>query len=386
MLKSVMSLLNEPNDIVIRSSLCGHTYSNKFSCSLCVDNCPTQGLVWRDNTWQAEDCNRCGQCVAICPSHVFKLDEDSLVKKCQTNKPALLTCDVLLNGIKDSYNGLIVNMSCLNQLYPELLLYILAEQGQLNIYLEPEKCSQCYEFKCQNLIDKIQAIGDFKARINWIENREGLPDLAVQNEAPVMNRREFLGTMLRRGKKASVEVINETISDYNQLFADNSNQNNGKLKAQPEKRLKLLMALQVFNQKNIAYEITELPYRYVQVDKCQFCGICSKLCPGDALEIKESDDSKSLHYWPLKCNGCGLCQNACVMGEVNWGKAMQIEDLIKKKGEILLAAAKADNCNSCGEKTFFYPDNQEHSCYVCRLKSKNPQNINPFKRWKFDSA
>lgn len=381
--KSVLSLLDEPDKIQVRSTLCGHTYSNKFDCTLCVDNCPTNSLVWSGNKWVVEDCNRCGKCVSICPSHVFKLDEDKLMKKYQLNKEVLLTCDVLLEGVEDSFAGPVVSISCLNQLYPELFLYLLAKQKRINIYLDSEKCSQCHEFKFENLMDEILEIGDFRERINWIKNLEDLRDLVLENEEKSMNRREFFGSMFRRGQKASLEVINETIADFNKLFDDGSNKNNARLKEKSEKRLRLLMALQLFNQQNISHEITDLPYRYIQVDKCEFCGICAKVCPSGALEIKESEGKKSLHYWPLKCTSCGLCQDVCrLVGEISWGQNMRVEDLMKNKKDIVLAAAKASNCDVCGEEIFFYPDDQEFTCYGCRLRSKTPEDINPFKRWK----
>lgn len=385
MLKSVLSLLDENIKIDIRSSLCGHTYSNKFTCNLCGENCPTNGLVWRDNTWMIEDCNYCGKCVAACPSHVFKLEEDYLLKKAQSNKQFLLTCNVFVEQIKNTSSFPMVNITCLNQLYPELILYLMAKQETLNIYFEPEKCSQCHNFNYSSLLREIQKIGDFSNKINLITQEQDLTDLTIAaNNGDTLNRREFLNTMFRRSKRISLEVINESISDYNRFFYDNETENM-KYKVKPEKRLLLLMALQNFNQRNLSYHLEELPYQYLHVDKCEFCELCVKLCPSGALEIRQSGDSKSLHYWPLRCNGCGLCQDACMAGEMTWGKNMELEDLFQKKGEIILAEAKAGTCGKCKEAGYFYPqDEAEHICYPCYLKNKMHRDTNPFNQWRHD--
>lgn len=384
MIKKVLSLLDENTHIEVRSTLCGHTYSNKFTCNLCVESCPTNGIVRRDNTWVIEDCNYCGKCVAVCPSHVYKLEEDYLLKRMSSSQKSLLTCQVLAEQIEASEDLPLVTTTCLNQLYPEMLLYLIAKQDSLNIYFEPEKCSQCHNFNHQSLLDEIQKIGDFNSRINIITKIDDLYNLTIENNVDTLNRREFLNTMFRRSKRISLEVINESISDYNRFFNDDEKEN-ASYQVQPEKRLLLLLALQTFNQKNMEYHIEALPYRYLHINRCEFCGICEKLCPSGALEIRAEEASKSLHYWPLRCNGCGLCLDACAAGEMVWDKAIELEDLVKKKGEIILAEAGASSCDKCREEVYFYPEgNVEQRCYTCQLKSQIRKDANPFNKWRHD--
>ncbi len=377
MFNSMLALLDKKEEIEIRSSLCGHTYSNKFSCQLCTDNCPTKGLVWSNRTWQIEDCNMCGKCVALCPSHVFKFSENNLIKNSSPEEEKLLTCNVLLKEIPESCEVPVLNIPCLSQLYPKLLLFLLAKQATLNIFLVPERCEDCLNFNYQTLKNQINLIGDFSAPINWLTTWDSLSELTDLNKENLINRREFFNTMFRRSKKISHEVISNSIAEYEQVLLKQEKGTGTKAKAQ--KRLFLLAALQIFKQKNIPFTIRKLPYHKIQIDKCEFCGICTRLCPSDALEIKEVDNKKTLHFHPLKCTNCGLCQDVCTIGDISYGEKLELEDLINKQG-IVVAAAEAVTCYSCDEKAFFYPDTEEKTCYPCRLRSNMPKNLNLFTR------
>lgn len=379
MFNSVLSLLNKTDDLEVRSSLCGHSIANKFSCQLCTDNCPNDSLSWQDNHWYISDCNSCGKCVTVCPSHVFKLAENTLINSSILHKKPLLTCNVLLEEIANSCDIPIIHISCLNQIYPELLLYLLAKYGTLNIYINPEKCKQCCHFDYQALINNLNKMGDFKPKINCYKAGENSSNLITENEENLLNRRQFFYTMLKRGRTISQEVINESIAEYKEIFNKHSPV---KSKPHAEKRLLLLMALQVFKQNNIPFTIKKLPYPRVQVEKCEFCGVCVRLCPNGALDIIEENDTKTLYYWPLKCTGCGLCKDICQVGIINNDNSLEFGDLLKKKGEVILAQAQAVNCKSCQSKVYFYPTRTEDTCYPCRLQSKIPAYTNPLKRWK----
>ncbi len=381
MLKSLLSTLNKSERITIRSTLCGHTYSTRFSCSHCLDNCPTQGLVWQDNEWKIDDCNRCGKCVSVCPSHVFKLDEDLLIQSCRSNKRIILTCDVLQDNMPEKSKTDVSSIACLCQLYPELVLNLLAEQPELYIYVATDKCRQCLGFDRQELQGQIEALGEFSRQVNWIERVEDLPALTEENGAKSMNRREFMGNMWRRGKRASLEIINEKISDYAKILDDGSCPTSTEQEVQPQKRLRLLMALRAFEQQEVDYEVGILPYQHLQVEQCDFCGICTQLCPGQALVIRDSEGSKSLYYMSHKCTGCGLCQKVCLMGKVSWGRPMHMDELLATQ-TIFLAEADETSCRLCGDKLFLYPQNQDQTCFDC----KQVKHLNPFKRWKYDPA
>ena len=47
----------------------------------------------------------------------------------------------------------------------------------------------------------------------------------------------------------------------------------------------------------------------IEIDKCIFCGICSKKCPTSAIEVTR--DSKSWQIDRLRCIACNACVDAC---------------------------------------------------------------------------
>lgn len=47
----------------------------------------------------------------------------------------------------------------------------------------------------------------------------------------------------------------------------------------------------------------------IDIDKCIFCGICSKKCPSNALSVDRN--AKSWEIDPYKCIICNVCEEVC---------------------------------------------------------------------------
>lgn len=47
----------------------------------------------------------------------------------------------------------------------------------------------------------------------------------------------------------------------------------------------------------------------IEIDKCIFCGICSKKCPSDAIVVNKAE--KSWEIDQFKCVICAACTEAC---------------------------------------------------------------------------
>ena len=47
----------------------------------------------------------------------------------------------------------------------------------------------------------------------------------------------------------------------------------------------------------------------IDIDKCVFCGICSKKCPAEAISVNRQE--KSWEIDQFKCVICGVCTEVC---------------------------------------------------------------------------
>lgn len=47
----------------------------------------------------------------------------------------------------------------------------------------------------------------------------------------------------------------------------------------------------------------------IDVDNCIFCGICSKKCPSNAINVNKNE--KSWEIDPYKCIICNVCKEVC---------------------------------------------------------------------------
>jgi len=56
------------------------------------------------------------------------------------------------------------------------------------------------------------------------------------------------------------------------------------------------------------FKILEIYLVHVDMDKCDGCEECVKMCPVDVFEITEG---KSLPLRPKNCLGCGTCVAVC---------------------------------------------------------------------------
>lgn len=66
----------------------------------------------------------------------------------------------------------------------------------------------------------------------------------------------------------------------------------------------------------------------VDIDKCIFCGICSKKCPSDAIVVSKAD--KAWEIDQFKCIICGVCVEVCPKKCVNMEAEHKTAALIKE--------------------------------------------------------
>ncbi|MDD3324843.1 MAG: 4Fe-4S dicluster domain-containing protein [Sulfurospirillaceae bacterium] len=132
------------NVILYESELCSYHHSEGSNCSVCVDICPSSGILKDDATkellFSPLDCISCGKCVGVCPKGALDFAPFSqkafaeVAKVCKDRK-TLIVAEAELNKldgieIPDGYIPLVVETEHFIS-YPHL--QVILEQGGQNI-------------------------------------------------------------------------------------------------------------------------------------------------------------------------------------------------------------------------------------------------------------
>ncbi len=62
-------------------------------------------------------------------------------------------------------------------------------------------------------------------------------------------------------------------------------------------------------------------------EKCIGCGLCIKVCPAKAIELKEEE--KKIRIYVGRCIFCGQCVDACPKGALSQGEEFLLADANK---------------------------------------------------------
>jgi ech hydrogenase subunit F len=54
-------------------------------------------------------------------------------------------------------------------------------------------------------------------------------------------------------------------------------------------------------------------------EKCDLCGDCARVCPGNAIEVNVKD--KRIDYFPMNCIYCGTCVDTCLQVAITQEKS-----------------------------------------------------------------
>ncbi|MEA1962230.1 MAG: 4Fe-4S dicluster domain-containing protein [Bacillota bacterium] len=371
MLDTILSLLTNEDSLDIVNSMCPYHVSNRFTCQKCAEVCPTQGLHWENGEWVAAECMYCGKCVSVCPTGVFKLDEDVLLKKALQEEQLIITCAALSKDLPDEIQRKILTIHCLNQLYPELVVSLLAQINNLVIYTEENTCSRCMQFDILKLLQSLDMYGDFTEKIKVISGIEELEAYSGQHrgieEGSQMGRRDFFKVLFKGGKTTSRKIIEQKLTEFDNHSVDQNQQENEKSRSDLGKRKMLFNGLTKLQQGTIASPLKEvLPFNNLKIEECIFCEICTRLCPANALKIVTEENRRSIQHSIVDCTGCGLCLDVCMAGKLSWGDPVQTEIFLENT-PVTLASAEAQQCSNCKEYFYHYPADEE-LCFPCKKK------------------
>ncbi|MFZ5945513.1 MAG: 4Fe-4S binding protein [Bacillota bacterium] len=354
-LEKIASLLENLNPVNVHEILCSRNITPKSSCHKCTDICPIKGISLKNNKPKIDNCISCGLCVSVCPNHVFKQDEDLLLQvDPQKTQSLIITCPYCHNLAGEKYKQHFTVIKCLNQLYPELLLKLSSRFAKVLVFYNTDRCKDCFPTPVfqpditlgyENILEQ----DSFNLQFTQ-EFKEVLPHF--KTESPAHDRRLFFKSIFSGSQKASKNIINSTLSQLNIDVADQE-------KVKPLKRKYLSEAL----SKITVNTPIKLPLKNLQIKKCNFCGVCSKLCPTKALKVIEEVNKKQIVFQPHLCTHCDICHDACFFKGLEFSGNLSVDDF-RSSQQYIIASGERRSCKEC-EQDYYDSTGQLETCFLC---------------------
>lgn len=336
------------------SERCLQSHPWRQACTACLGACPVQALSF-DKTQAATDtfttgdarrdahkslrllasdrCHGCGRCVAACPTEALLSSEhQQLTPQFQTAADASQTPQIGCHRVAAS--GRSHSVHCLLSLSEEQLMtwQKLFPHKPLNLRV-PDDCAQCSAQDSE--------ISEFP---QWLTVKTSPPALEYQAAgAPALSRRQLFTRASRATRPTyAAEDRQPAPRRLHRHYA-------------ARQRVDFLPALR-------------LPQVHLNSQACDAQGLCSRLCPSQAL-VTRSDGS--LNFNRLQCLGCNQCVDVCPEQALSltFTTAETHEPLAQE-----LRTSRKERCFECGHEFVLPPqqtDTKEqqdspHICPACR--------------------
>lgn len=333
---------------------------NPEACSRCLDVCPSHSISITDTRVIVTDtCRKCGLCLAACPSTVFignkvgpKALYDRIARVASAYDMCYLTCTRAIGKTGRFPKGNEVVLPCVGVLSHELWFALLADYGNIAVYLPSGVCD-----KCRTTTGEEFYVDEISEAEEWSQETVGLEedDASLTHELTRAYRRsQFVSSVTQAGTSlvtrtnpalAGAQAVANKLKAHNdqllqvqrsieQAVGAKSEQRHRRILTQ-DRRL-LLAALQ--HHPELAQSITlEVPV--CDRTKCTMCGDCATACTVHACGI---DEGGRFGVEPTYCKGCGACAAVCPEGALTMERAMTEELVVVDENAERTAKKRAE--------------------------------------------
>lgn len=349
----------------LQADRCLNRKQSRFACTVCSEICPAQ--VFSTNTKEAHRwyrCRDCGLCVSACPSRCFTLSpqmQRTLTEDTHPGEPLVIACDREAELMDRK-------IPCLAAV-PWELLAVMTFYGEAVLLMT--HCDSCEKASARDLLQKnlerLKAfLGEdrFRERVHLITSGTWEPETSPSEKE--MSRRAVFSGLKQNLKK---NVYRAAVSRIPQLEeSDRDGLQYRRLLSQAvrkEREQRRMEQEAIAEPETLPTYMLSLP---AFTTSCFGCGICTRICPQEALEIRaEAGGTRLIDITPWKCTACGLCVQICPHG----GLAGMQKTAVPHLEKLPLVRVKTASCERCG--IAIRPGTAPAFCPACRAKKKRLQ-------------
>lgn len=378
-------LFHEGSYIQVDKTRCLNYQHNNVGCDHCVSHCPSQALFLNDYTINMDrsECLGCGLCFSDCPTEVFTAkgwDEKAVVEtvKRQGEPTTQFFCEYHDSPYisKDkSGKGAVQLLTCLGSLskgaWYEIGLYTSVE-------LRLEKCNQCSLSRCidrlhlaiETAVEWLKASGHSPSfsYVNTVDNIKVRKLKAVSTGLEVTSRRDLFISLFNRGKK----IVHGSWSNEKPL---------------PQVELQQTFLPEWQQRFEISFTSHFLeggtPAYWPSIEKkssCIQCGMCSKNCPTQALQI-DIEEGNAIHTFTSgRCLDCRICMLFCPTESITRDRRLDARPFERK----VIHELPVKKCENCEEPTLAY--DAKVLCYWCRHEAHETELLTDVRSLLFEKA
>ncbi|ATW24620.1 4Fe-4S binding protein [Candidatus Formimonas warabiya] len=320
----------------IQQELCLNNRYEKPACQLCRLHCP-QGCIHGDLQIDLKRCDDCGLCLSACPAEAIGgaaysgESLDALMKSAES--PLFFSC-----CRQDSQSG----WPCLGFLDARLLLasvYSGPEEDR-QVVVDDRACARCKPAVAAYVQELLRDVGEM---------------LRAAGKTPLIHG-EAVGTVKRREKQVSrrsffTGMIGEALHVVREIAG-----NNTCCEALPRQALFARHAGPFSLSGPIS---TKFFFGIAISDACRACGLCTRICPRQAITVQDQGQILEFYHLPQNCTGCGVCAAHCPQGALSLGPAPAL-------AKYHVATRPLPRCIRCG--SLYQPVGKQVLCLECLWK------------------
>lgn len=373
--------------LTLVSEACLNSWHKDAGCRRCIESCPRQALTQGDGIEiHADMCVTCGICWRVCPTEALTLkniDDRKLLSQIplllgEASHVELSCPRAMKDGAIESGNQSILELACLGQLSPGVLIAIVAA-GAEAVWLNDSPCPECELGGTHAIVRRTIAItrdllGAFgkEQSIFCYQDSAGLfsadsagsSAMRVRADDIVYSRRDLFRLLRAGGTWELTKAMSGMMDDI--LPIPQAGLPEQRL---PGQRLILARLLPRLGKPSpCSLNLSSLPAAQVEIQgECSACGLCSKFCPTGALRNEVQEGKCKLTFAAIYCVACGICQRVCPSYAIHLSDEVEVERLVNLRGEVLRQCELA-SCAMCG--TACSSTGPEPLCFVCRKKAR----------------